>query len=308
MTIDGKDILSAWGIILTEGSYSSLFKYPRRKAVKYSDYAERDGIVPDLRKIEFEPRPVTLNFAVKHSSMDQFWNIYQTFFADMTAPGYRVMDLKNGLIHSLRYNDTGRYESPLLFREGPSLTSFGMNFIEDTIAIPGDIRQPQGGIPLRGCYEINRVDFADFGIHPDGQIGNILKYPSFKAPFTDGKNVYPGTSRYKHLEVSVPLWMLSGSKEEFVTNYSAFFNQFNRPGALRLFSKEIGGVTNVYYKDCSSFTVHWGQRVSARFSITLVIPVATWLDVSDTRIITVLNDIDLGVLADEKDKVVAFNR
>jgi hypothetical protein len=308
MTIDGKDIVTTWGVILTDGSYNSLFKYPKRKAVKYSNYAERDGIVPDLRKIEFEPKTVTLNFVIRHSTIDQFWHIYQAFFADMTAPGYRMMDLENGLIHSLRYNETGRYEAPLLFNGGPSLTSFSMNFIEDTIAIPGNIQQPQGGVPLRGWYEINRFDFADFGIHPDGQIGNILKYPSFKAPFTDGKNVYPNTSRYKHLEVSMPLWMLSGSKEEFITNYSAFFNQFNRAGALRLFSKEIGGVTNVYYKDCDSFTVYWNKRVSAKFSITIVIPVATWLDVSDTRMITVLNDIGLGLLADEKDNVVEFNR
>ena len=48
MTIDGKDVYTEWGCKLLEGSFDDLLKYPKRKAVKYDNWAEADGIDPDL--------------------------------------------------------------------------------------------------------------------------------------------------------------------------------------------------------------------------------------------------------------------
>ena len=45
MTIDGKDVYTEWGCKLLEGSFDDLLKYPKRKAVKYNNWAEADGIV-----------------------------------------------------------------------------------------------------------------------------------------------------------------------------------------------------------------------------------------------------------------------
>ena len=40
MTIDGKDVYTEWGCKLLEGSFDDLLKYPKRKAVKYNNWAE----------------------------------------------------------------------------------------------------------------------------------------------------------------------------------------------------------------------------------------------------------------------------
>ena len=53
MTIDGKDLYTEWGCKLLEGSFDDLLKYPKRKAVKYNNWAEADGIDPDLSVVEF---------------------------------------------------------------------------------------------------------------------------------------------------------------------------------------------------------------------------------------------------------------
>ena len=58
MTIDGKDVYTEWGCKLLEGSFDDLLKYPKRKAVKYNNWAEADGIDPDLSVVEFEPKTV----------------------------------------------------------------------------------------------------------------------------------------------------------------------------------------------------------------------------------------------------------
>lgn len=61
MTIDGKNI-NEWGCTLLEGSFDDLLKYPKRKAVTTRDWAESNGIVPDLSEVEFEARTIKLSF------------------------------------------------------------------------------------------------------------------------------------------------------------------------------------------------------------------------------------------------------
>ena len=50
MTIDRKNI-NEWGCTLLEGSFDDLLKYPKRKAVTTRDWAESNGIVPDLSEV-----------------------------------------------------------------------------------------------------------------------------------------------------------------------------------------------------------------------------------------------------------------
>lgn len=309
MIIDGKDI-SYWGVELMKGGFNPLFKYPARTKVQFSNYAEMDGIIPDLRKIEFEPKQVALQFMSEARSYSEFLSKYNRFFADMTMPGaHRILDLENGLTYKLRYDTTASYSMPTPFNAGKHLTSFSLSFIEDSHSIP-DIQYPVGGVPLYGVYSINGIDFGNFGVHPDGEIGDVLKYPDMKAPFSDGKAVDHKTYRLKHKEVTLKLWMYANSEHEFVNNYSAFFNQFNRTGKQQLYIKEIDGVTEVYYTSCPFFEItSWGSRIGARMSLNLVIPVVTWLDGGGTTILTVLLDRGTNkILADEQGRMIVFNR
>lgn len=307
MTIDGKDIGTMWDMVLLKDSFSSLLRYPRRKAVRYTSYAEVDGIHPDLRKFETEPRQVSLTFMIRHTSEAEFYNKYEDFFKTINDSGYHAFDLDNGLVYKLRYDKTQSFKPMGLYNTGESATSFIINFIEDETAIDSHIGTPSGGIPLKGWYSINGVDFGDFGVHPDGEVGEVLKYPDAKEPFTDGEEYNLSIRRLRHKEVTIPVWMHADSKAEFMQNYQAFYNAFATSGKLSLYIKEINATTFCYYMECSAFKVHWGDKPGAFFSITLCIPVVTWIE-GVTSFLTVLKDPVLGLLANEQGKVITFNK
>jgi hypothetical protein len=277
MTIDGKDTQAMWNMALLKGSFSSLFKYPKRKAVRFTNFAEVDGITPDLRKFETESRQVSLIFMIKHSSESDFYAKYNDFFETVNGSGYHLFNLENGLIHKFRYNKTQLFKPVKLFNAGGGATSFTMEFLEDETAIGNSVITPYGGIPLKGWYRVDGVDFGDFGVHPDGKIGEALRYPDAKDSFTDGRVYDLSVRRLKHKEVTIPLWIHADSKSEFVNNYQAFYNAFSRPGKQSLYIREIKETTYCYYMECTAFKILWGKRPGARFSLKLCIPVATWL-------------------------------
>lgn len=287
------------------GSFDSLFKYPKRKTVNYTNYAERDGITSDLRKFETEPRRISLNFLMKHNSEAEFRTRYNDFFQAVNDVDYRKFDLETGLIHTLRYDKTQKFVPIRLFNHGPAGTSFTMDFIEDNSAIDPTITVPSGNMPLKGSYIIDGRDFGEFGVHPEGEIGDVLKYPDVKEPFFDGRTYNLDVRMLKHKEITLKFWMHADSKEEFVHNYQAFFNAFAKKGLQQLYIKEIAGTTEVYYMDCTSCKMHWGEKPGAFFSLKLCIPVVTW-ESGSSSIYTVLEDTVLGLLADENENVITI--
>lgn len=307
MTIDSKDIYTEWGCTLLEGSFDTLLKYPKRKAVKYNNWAEADGIDPDLSVVEFEPKTVKMEFLMKAETLEQFWSGYRKFVADLSAPGYREFDLIPGMTNRLRFNAGISYDKFIPFNAGENLSSFELSFTEDGHSIfPAT---PSGGINLRGDYSINGIDFADFGVGSDDNQEDILKYPAVKTPFTDGRTVDLSTVKTQHREIKLPLWMLAGSVEEFLNNYRAFFTQLAGAGNQELYIKSLDGIIQIYYSDCPSFSVEiWREdQVAVRFTISVVAPVVSWVDAGGDIRYRVLKDPDLGLLADEQGKIIVFN-
>lgn len=307
MTIDGKDIFKEWGCKLLEGSFDTLLKYPKRTTVKYNNWAEADGIDPDLSVVEFEPKTVKLNFLMRADTLELFWSRYRKFIADLSAPGYREFDLIPGMTSRLRFNAGASYDKFVPFNVGENLSSFELSFTEDNHAIyPA---APAGGINLRGWYAINGVDFADFGIGSDDTQEDILKYPAIKTPFTDGRAIDLSTVKTQHREIKLSLWMLGGSVEEFLNNYRAFFTQITGVGNQELYIKSLDGIIQVYYTDCPSFSVEiWQEnQIGVRFTISFVAPVVSWVDAGGDVRYRVLKDPDLGLLADEQGRIIVFN-
>lgn len=307
MTIDGKNIYTEWGCTLLEGSFDDLLKYPKRKAVTFRNWAEADGIDPDLSVVEFEPRKIKLSFLMEAYGETEFWQRYRKLTADLSAPGYRSFDLIQGMTNSLRYDAGSTYDFNPLTTE-KNVSSFDLSFIEDNHAIIPTV-SPFGGINLRGQFSINGIDFGEFGIGCDDSLDTILKSPDTKDPFSDGRTVDLSTVKLKHREIKLSLWMMAGSVEEFLNNYRAFFTQLTGAGTQDLYIKTIDGVVQVYYSDCPSYKVEIWQddSIMTRFTITLVAPVMSWVDAGGDLRYRVLKDKDLGVLADENGKVIVFN-
>ena len=305
-TIDGKDILTTWRMVLLAGSFDSLFRCPTRKTVKYTNYAEVDGITPALSQFETEPKKVSLNLMIRHQSESEFWGIYNDFFDSMLANGYRTLNPRNGLVHQLRYDRTQRMRAIRLFDHSDGGTTFTMDLIEDKPAIDPNATSPTGGIHLKGMYVVDGMDFGGFGIHPDDEIGEVLKYPDVKEPFFDGRAHHLDIRMLKHKEITLKFWMNSNSRAEFVNNYQAFYNAFAKTGKRQLYIREVGGTTEVYYMDCTAFKVNWIDRPIATFSIKLCIPVVTWSS-GVTSVWTVLQCPSHGLLADENGRVLVLN-
>lgn len=307
MTIDGKNI-KEYGCTLLEGSYDTLLKYPKRTSVKSNNWADVDGIEPDLSVVEFEAKTVKLSFLMEANTLEGFWSQYRKLIADMSAPGYREMNLIPGMTNRMRFSAGASYNLPVPFNEGKNLSSFDLNFIEDNHAIiPAPY--PSGGITLRGQYEINGIDFGAFGIGSDDEQEDILKYPAMKSPFTDGRSVDFTTLTMQHKEIKLSLWMLAGSVDEFLNNYRAFFFQLTDAGTQDLYISTLGGSVSVYYSDCSSYSVEiWQEnQIGVRFTISLVAPVVSWVDAGGTTKTCLLFDNDLGFITDEDGNVLELD-
>lgn len=307
MTIDGKDIGATWNMCLVKDSFNSLLKYPKRMAARYTNYAERDGITPDLRRFETEPRQVSLVFFITHSSESEFRALYDDFFAAVNDSGYHMFDFGIGLSYKFRYDRTRsmRMMKPYSVNGG---TVISMEYMEDAASINERVKIAIGGIELKGMYSVGGVDFGDFGIHPDGTVGEVLKYADAKEAFSDGRVYNLNTRRLRHKEITIPLWMYSVTQAEFINNYQAFYNAFAKSGSQSVYIREIDAVVESYYLECTTYKVNWGSRVTARFSIKLCIPVVGWLRGVSSSNYRVMSDPELGLLADEEGRILTLNR
>lgn len=307
MTIDRKNIYQEYGCTLLEGSLDTLLKYPKRKAVKYNNWAESNGIDPDLSVVEFEPRTIKLSFLMESEGEGEFWRRYNKLATDLSAPGYREISAVEGVINHVRLNAGASYSLPVPLNLGKNYSSFDLNFIEDTFTTV--LAYPAGGISLQGQFAINGFDFGRFGIGSDDELDDLLKTPSLKEPFSDGRNVDLSTIRLQHKTIKLSLWMLAGSVGEFLNNYYAFFSQLSGAGLQELYINVLGSTIQVYYTDCSSFAVEaWGESsIAVRFSLSLTAPVVTWIDSGGITRYRVLKDKELGILADEEGRIITFN-
>lgn len=271
MTIDGTNIYVAYGAELLDGSMSSVLTYPTRKAVNYTNYAEVNGITPDLRRFETEPRTVTLQFGIIHNTAAEFPTKHAAFFNMIKAPGYRTMVFDGGLTLRLRYASTSNYAPTTI--DGRGGTKFSMSFAEDDCCIsPSVVTGGQAARAARGWYKIDGTDFAAFGVTPDRALGSVLAYPSVKPPFTDGRQYYTDVVKEAHKEISLPLAMCADSQAAFIQNWQAFFNAWAKTGIRRLYVRETGGTEyEAYYKGCSSMSVVWGERPAAKFTVGVVL-------------------------------------
>lgn len=308
MTIDGKDIYTEWGCTLLRGSFDDLLRYPSRKAVKFVDWAEADGIDPDLSVVELEPRTFRLSFLMESDGIPGFWRRYRKLMADLSAPGHRVLVPFPGMTSRARLDTGASYELPVPLNEGGNLSSFDIDLVEDVSSIAG-VSRPYGGIGPRGQMAINGIDLGEFGIGCDGYLDDLLEAPGMKPPFTDGRSVDLSSVRVRHKELRLSLWMMAGGVNEFVNNYRAFFTQLSGTGNQELYINTIDGVVQVYYSGCPDYGVEvWDTgRVATRFTVTLVAPVVSWVDMGGDTRYRVLRDNDLGVLADENGKLIIFN-
>lgn len=297
MKIDGINI-NTYGLYLLRDSLGDVIRYPKRKPVSVNDWAESDGIEPDLTVAEFEAKTVNLKFGIKAGDEGSFWGSYNRVMAVLSAPGYRQMDFDLGVIFPYRFSAQGSYAIP--FPETPTVAIFAMSFIEDHPEQQiGKSTTPTGGRDRNDGFYLNGISFGEFGMWMESGTDDLLKYPSVKTPFTDGKNVDLTTVCTRHKEVTLMLTLVAYSPAMFWQNHAALFHQLADPAMQTLTAYNIE--IPFYYTDCTSATVEeWtDSRIVVTMSVRITIPIVTWVDAGGNTQMAVLVDDDHGILTDE---------
>lgn len=301
MKIDGTNI-NTYGLYLLRDSLGDVIRFPKRKAININDWAESDGIEPDLTVSEFEAKTVNLKFGIKAGDEGSFWGSYNRVMAVLSAPGYRQMDFDLGVVFPYRSSAQGSYAIPI--PENPTVSIFSMSFIEDRPEQQiGKSATPTGGYDRNDGFYLNGISFGEFGMWMESGTDDLLKYPSVKSPFTDGLNVDLTTVCTKHKEVTLKLTLVAGSPAQFWQNHAALFHQLADPGMQTLTAYGID--IPFFYTDCPSATVEeWASRIIVTMSVRLTIPVVTWVDAGGNTKMAVLVDDDHGILTDENGTIL----
>lgn len=273
--IDGTNIKSL-GLFLAEGSLDGWFKYPKRKAVSYNDWAEADGIEADLTEFSLQPRSFTLTFCHTGKGFMQAYNSLLTF---LSKPGYRTLEIA-GVSRSVRLDVGATVRIPIGFDS--RVSTCGFTFIEDEPQV--EQAEPYCLKYIPSVFAVGSQDFMEFGIGSEDPGEDIIKSPRLKDPFTDGNMWDLNDVKSRHKETKLNLWMVADSPAEFVNNWRAFLAAWAVPGLVDLYITGAGISVPAYYTDCTSFSVQaYGDRgVGATFSISVVIPQCSWLSMGGT--------------------------
>jgi hypothetical protein len=312
MKIDSKDIKDYGCTLIWENttsvSYnlSSVLKYPKRTTVQFRNWAEQDGIDPDLTEFKTEPKKVSLMFLMEANSADTFWTQFRALFADVSNHGYRTFDLDEFGTFQYRYDTTSTYKVPVPFNQGRNMTVFTLDFIEDNPTFSGTF-SPIGGINLTGQMTINDIDLGSFGCHVENGTDDLLKYPAAKNPFSDGSKVDLSTIRLQHKTVTLSLWQVAKTKAEFLRNHAALWHHLSRTGEQELYFNNVGR-TGFYYNDCTAYTLYQFSdgHCGAKFNLSITIPVWTWAEGGGSIYVYALWDDVFGFITDEQGKILTL--
>lgn len=305
MTIDGRNI-SDWGLRVADGTLSEWLKLPKRKTVAYNNWAESDGIEPDLSVVEWEETSFKLSFILSGANPTEYMTRFRTFISFLSDNGTREVSYM-GITRTLRYDQGNSYDGTPLFEMRKAFSLIYLTMKEEKPEIVEE--RPTGTMNLRGQYAINGIDLSEFGMGSERKDEDLMKYPGMKTPFTDGNTYDLSTVTTKHKEIKLSLWWICASVGEFVQNRMALLWQLSRPGTLSLYADSIGVSTSAYYTGCGSFSadIYAGGRVAATLSLGFTVPVVEWIDAGGTMRYMVLMDADFGLLTDENDNIVVFD-
>lgn len=312
MMIDGRNIKTEYGCTLTfEGdsisqfNLSSVLRYPDRETVEFRNWAEINGIDPDLSDFNVKSKSVKLQFLMEADTLELFWTRYRKLIADITLPKPHTFVFEDLGERTYRYDANSSFSHPMPFNAGKNLTLITLDFIEEKPYVRED-RVPFSTSAPKGQFSINGYDFGEFGLHVESGTDDLLKYPSMKDPFTDGKTVDFSTITLSHKEVKFDLWQIAKSKEEFLRNHAAFWNALAKPGTIDLYINILDAVTGIYYNSCGSYAIEkWSEKIcAARFSINITVPYVNYADGGGTIYTYGLWDDDNGFICDEDGSIL----
>lgn len=255
--IDGKEARETYGASLLEGSYAELLCPPPLKKVESNDWAEYDGIEPDLSSPVLDSREVKLPVYIRGG--ESAANAFIKALSFDPQPG-EVSTLTSAY-HLFNVPDLGRTWKLRLksvdvdeYWPGGNL-SLSLTLVDDFPLDGYEYLEPQSDLKTDESCLIGGRPFSDYGIKlTEGGIKEALLLRDVKEAMLRDISVVTGAIydskkavSYKDRTIELPCLMTAPTVALWHRNMDALLYDLTRPGLKVLKIKGVQEQWDVYY-------------------------------------------------------------
>lgn len=268
--IDGIDIYTRYGVVITSGGYNDLLCFPALKEPETNDWPEEDGIEVDLSTPALEAKEVTISFGCNRPECSDF--IFM-----ISKPGY----------HTIRITELSRewrlrLTTQTALKDYIRAVAFSLKFVDD-YPVRSTAYAPASGSGLNlpvSEYELDGVPFSQYGIEVTDGWDDLQKSPTVKQNLTrsfstsDGQMYDVDLVVFSAKETTLKCCLSAVSVAKLWECYTAFFNDLIQPEERQLYVSFLYETYPCYYKKSSGFKVlSLRGPVIVEFNLTLVFTV-----------------------------------
>lgn len=265
--IDGKDAYSLYSVFVTGDGYKELVAYPALKTIDSNDWAEEDGIEPDLSSPVLDTRELSIFFSY-HGTNARFG----AFVELLSDKAYHTFDFREiGKTYRLRLVTQPNLSLAI------SLGLFTLRFADDFPLDGYTYLKPISTVAPQTAYELDGISFSDYGIYVlQGSEAEIQKSPAVKKNLlqniaSKSGAIYDGEFvAFQTKEVKLKCLMRAKTLQEFWRNYNAFLYDLIRPDERQLYVDATGYEYPCYYKSCTVDKFFPTDKIWFEFSLVLV--------------------------------------
>ena len=268
--IDNVSAFEKFDVVIPKGERNALLRYPTREAVRYTNFAEVDGIHADLRKAKFQRRRVNLKVFMLARGATEFHAKRKAFLDAISRKVGQWVTLDFGLGYSSQWQLISHTNTEAYRVLSGGTQGFFMTVNIEEYNFPRFLGSILGGtdpiapIPVawvpRGEMSINGRDIADFGAAMDyAYSGSTVITAESKEAFDDGL-IITYNQKKKSLDLSLNLWLVSDSFDTLITNWKALYMALTGSGLQTITIRERGLTSKVFYRDCTAAEGYFSGR------------------------------------------------
>ncbi len=266
--IDNINIYTQFGVAIAEKGYNDLVQYPSLKKVESNNWAEKNGIEPDLSSPCLDTKNITIKlFAHGHN-------------ADV---GGLIELLSNEAYHTFRFPELDR-EFKLRLSDMNDLDSirnsslFSLSFADDFPLPDYTYLAPLSTYARPSGYKLDERCLSTYGIMVLEGLDEVNKSPKVKQNLLRNINSVPGAIYsnkqvvYDAKDVKLDLSMRASTMAEFWRNYNAFLYDLTRPDERQLYVSKNNCSYPCFYKSSNTedfYPVRGNTKAWHKFSLTV---------------------------------------
>lgn len=262
--IDGVDIYAQYGVIIAENGYNDFLTFSAMVEPDKNDWPELDGIEVDLSAPTFQPREITVPFAVVSGTN------WKGFYTMLTASGYRSVN-----IPALQKTWSLRVSEMPAFEEFPQGATFDVKFVED-VPVIGSYPVANGTSPIVCAVAMDGKTLDKYGVIVENGLNDLQKPAAIKKTLSRKNSLISGQIydtqlvRFSEKEVTLKCCLNAAQMADFWNLHNAFFGDLTKAGE-RAFT--FGGQTYYgYYRKSGNFDlIAHRDEVVLRFDVTICI-------------------------------------